>query len=235
MAKNLLSILEEVQEELEVLEEAGLPPEQGADAGAPPPKPKAPVDGEDGDGDEDDDADEDDENLSDAAPDGKGHYTADDLREIVDYVRDLIEKELKDDDDAEDGDAKEDDIGEIGLDLIYEYADMLPETVINQIVDDLKDMFEIEDTMLEKIMAEGSTFFAKSKKGPAAKAAMASMKKGFIKNIKKIKKRNSKWRNTELGKKMAALHKKIFKSTATMHKCKGKRVVHKEEALNGKI
>lgn len=185
---------------------------------------KAPVASTEGD-DVEGDEEEKEEKISDHAPDGKGHYTADDLREIIDYVRDLLEKELKDNDDEEDEDGKKkdsDDIGEIGLDLIYEYADLLPETVINQIVDDLKDMFEIEDTMLESIVTEGSAFFLKSNKGPAAKAAIKKMREFYRKNKSKILSRNRKWRSSEVGKKMADLHKKIFSG---MGKVKGKRVV----------
>lgn len=68
-------------------------------------------------------------------------YTADDLREIIDFIYDILEKENKDDKKKKEKD--------IGLDLIYEYADMIPETVINQMINDLKDMFEIEDTILD--------------------------------------------------------------------------------------
>jgi hypothetical protein len=172
----------------------------------------------------DDDDEEKEEKLTDHAPDGKGHYTPDDLREIIDYVNDLLDKE-KDKSDSDDGDDEDsDDIGEIGLDLIYEYADLLPETVINQIVDDLKDMFEIEDTMLESIISEGSAFFTKASSSPAAAAARKVMRSSYKKNKAKIKKRNGKWRNSEIGKKIAALHKKIMKGVG---KLKGKRVVAK--------
>lgn len=168
---------------------------------------------------DDEDEEEKDEKIGDHAPDGKGHYTADDLREIIDYVRDLL-KEEKDEDDEED--EEDDSMGEIGLDLIYEYADLLPETVINQIVDDLKDMFEIEDTMLENIVVEGASFFNKAKKSPAAIAARKKMREYYKQNKSKIIKRNSKWRNSLIGKKMSDLHKKIYKG---MGKVKGKRVV----------
>jgi len=166
------------------------------------------------------DEEEKDEKISDHAPDGKGHYTADDLREIIDYVRDLLKEEEEKEDDEDE--KKDDGVGEIGLDLIYEYADLIPETVINQIVDDLKDMFEIEDTMLESIVVEGASFFNKSKQGPAAKAARAKMREFYKQNKSKIIKRNSKWRNSLIGKKMSDLHKKIYKG---MGKVKGKRVV----------
>lgn len=219
MPKSLKDLLEEVQEEKELLEA------------------KPDIEEEDEDLDDEEDTDDDaepekkkDEKISDHAPDGKGHYTADDLREIIDYVRDLLEKEKEEDGDDEaetpDGDKKkkkEEDVGEIGLDLIYEYADLLPETVINQIVDDLKDMFEIEDTMLESIIAEGSAFFMKSKKGPAAVAAARKMRQYYRKNKARILARNKKWRNSLIGKKMAELHRKIFSG---MGKIKGKRVVH---------
>ena len=217
MLKNLKELFEEITQEQ--LEEA---------KGDFPPKKETPDTGgiTDNSGavdkDDDEDDDEKDEKLSDHAPDGKGHYSADDLREIIDYVKDLIEKEKDEDSDEDDEDKKSDDIGDVGLDLIYEYADLLPETVINQIVDDLKDQFEIEDTMLESIVTEGSAFFSKSKRGPAAVAAQRMQRAFYKKNIMKIKKRNSKWRNSPIGKKIAALHKKIF---AGAGKLKGKRVV----------
>lgn len=206
MSKKLRDLLEEIQEEQFDLFEA----------------PQDDVELADADADEDlDDDEEKDEKLSDHAPDGKGHYTADELREIIDYVYDVLKKE--EDEEGEEGEGKKDDIGEIGLDLIYEYADLLPETVINQIVDDLKDIFEIEDTMLESIVTEGSAFFTKSMKGPAAQAAKRKMREYYRKNKLKIKNRNKKWRNSPIGKKMAALHKKIMKGAGKVH---GKRVVH---------
>lgn len=212
MAKLLKDLLEEIQEEERLKEAKGdIDPDAGMDSPAP-----------DDLGDEDDDEDEEkEEKLTDHAPDGKGHYTPDDLREIIDYVYDVLEKEQESSDDEDGEDKKKDDIGEIGLDLIYEYADLLPETVINQIVDDLKDIFEIEDTMLEQILDEGSAFFTKGKGGPAAKAARQKMREYYRKNKSKIKKRNNKWRNSDVGKKMAALHKKIMKGVG---KLKGKRL-----------
>ena len=214
MAKLLKDLLEEIAEE-ELQEAKG---DIAPDETAPAP---APLDGGD-DLDDDDDEDKPEEKISDHAADGKGHYTPDDLREIIDYVYDVLEKELDEPASDEDGDDnKKDDIGEIGLDLIYEYADLLPETVINQIVDDLKDIFEIEDTMLEGIISEGSAFFSKGKGGPGAKAARQKMREYYRKNKSKIKKRNTKWRNSDVGKKMAALHKKIMKGVGKM---KGKRL-----------
>jgi ribosomal protein L12E/L44/L45/RPP1/RPP2 len=216
--KTFKELLEDIQQE-ELLEAKG-----DIDPAVAP----APAGAEDDlDDDEMDDDEEKDENLKDVAADGKGHYTADDLREIVDYCYTLIEKEQEEDQVDGDGDGKTaSDLGEVGLDLIYEYADLLPETVINQIVDDLKDTFEIEDTMLEGIIEEGSAFFTKSSKGPAAKAAKALLTSAYKKNKSKIKKRNKKWRNSELGAKIAALHKKIFKGAGNL---KGKRVHAKEE------
>jgi len=242
MPKSLMSILESIQEEeikleQQALAEAGdnLEPQQGDDAVQNVKDTPEDINAEDEGDDEGKD-----EKLEDHAPDGKGHYTADDLREIIDYVRHQLEEELKDDDEDDsedldnasaDGDVKQgkkkdgDDIGEIGLDLIYEYADLLPETVINQIVDDLKDMFEIEDTMLESIITEGSAFFTKAKKSPAARAAAKLMKTSYGKNKKTINKRNNKWRSTEIGKKIIGFHKKVYKG---LGKIKGKRCVHKE-------
>ena len=210
MLKSIKTLLEEIQEEqLELdLKEADAPE----------------VEPETDETDEDDEEEKEDEKVADHAPDGKGHYSADDLREIIDYVYGVLKKEDEDAGDEEDGeDKKKDDVGEIGLDLIYEYADLLPETVINQIVDDLKDIFEIEDTMLESIVEEGSAFFSKSKKGPAAKAAQKKMREFYRKNKTKIKVRNKKWRASPIGKKMAQLHRKIMKH---LGKVQGKRVVH---------
>jgi hypothetical protein len=213
MVKNLLSLLEEVSEELQ--EALPQPPEKNS------PKPSVDTK-EDGSDIEDDDEDIEDETSSKDLPEGKGHYTADDLREIIDYVKDVIEKEKEEKEDGDDED-KDDDVGEVGLDLLYEYADLLPETVINQIVDDLKDTFEIEDTMLEAIIAEGSAFFSKSRKGPAAKAASKVMRAMYRKNKTIIKKRNKKWRTSPIAQKMIALHKKAFSGLGKIH---GKRVVH---------
>jgi hypothetical protein len=220
MKKSILTMLEEIQVEKDLLEAKGdmdMAGDTGKDSSDDG---KTPVDN-----DMDDEDEEKEEKISDHLPHGKGHYSSDDLREIIDYVRDLIKKEVEDDDD---GDKKEepDDIGEVGLDLIYEYADLLPETVINQLVTDLTEMFEIEDTMLESIVTEGSAFFNKSKKGPAAKAAAKQMRAYYRKNKAAIMKRNKKWRNSEIGKKIAALHHKIFKTGMSMGKIKGKRVVH---------
>ena len=207
--KLLKDLLEEIQEEQNMLEAKDnelAPEEQPQDT-------------------DDDNDDEEDEKIQDHLSDGKGHYSPSDLREVIDYCYTLIEKEQEEDKDG-DGDGKTaSDLGEIGLDLIYEYADLLPESVVNQIVDDLKKTFEIEDTMLEGIIEEGSAFFTKSSKGPAAKAAKALMIGAYKKNKSKIKKRNSKWRGSDLGKKIAALHAKIWKSAGKM---KGKRL-HPEE------
>lgn len=213
MAKLLKDLLDE-------LNEAAPGDELGGDTINTPVKPAKPVAA----GLPDDEEEEPEEHLKDHAPDGKGHYSPDDLREIIDYVYDILDKE-KDESGAGDDDEKKEgasDVGEVGLDLIYEYADLLPETVINQIVDDLKDTFEIEDTMLESIVNEGSAFFSKSKKGPAAKAAAKILTDTYVKNKGKIKKRNSNWRNSDIGKKISALHNKIWKNAGKM---KGKRCV----------
>lgn len=219
--KKLLGLLEEIQEEKDLLE-AKPPMDDEEDD----------IDAEDGSApvDDYDDDEEEDEKIGDHAADGKGHYTADDLREIIDYVRDLLKDEKEDDDDDDDDfgddddeDDKSDQMEEIGLDLIYEYADLLPETVINQIVDDLKDMFEIEDTMLEAIVTEGSKLFNKSRKSPAAAAARKKMMEFYKKNKAKINKRNAKWRAGEHHAKMSMLHKKAYKSG--MGRIKGKRIV----------
>ena len=217
--KSLLNLLEEVAELQEAFPTA---PEKNGPAKAP--KGDIPAGGGADDDDLEDEDENPDEKAGDAAPDGKGHYTADDLREIIDYVKDVIEKEKEEKEEKEDGDEdKDDDVGEVGLDLLYEYADLLPETVINQIVDDLKDTFEIEDTMLEAIVTEGSAFFSKSKKGPAAKAASKVLRAMYRKNKTIIKKRNKKWRTSPIAQKMIALHKKAFSGLGKIH---GKRVVH---------
>lgn len=144
------------------------------------------------------------EGLDDVAPEGKGEYDADDLREVIDYVYEILDKE----DDNEENDSVE----EIGLDLIYEYADVLPDTVINQIVDDLKEMFEIEDTMLE------SALFVKSKKGKAAETAKKLMTKFYKRNKKTVKARAKSWRGSSEGKQMARLHKKVYRGGACFKK-----------------
>jgi hypothetical protein len=218
MAKLLKNLLEEI------LEEAG--DELGGTTPDMPVKPAKPTPSSAA-GLPDDEEEPEEENLKDHAPDGKGHYSPDDLREIVDYVYTIIEKENgtdgeSGDDEDDDGKKKSNDMGEVGLDLIYEYADLLPETVINQIVDDLKGIFEIDDTMLESIVNEGSAFFTKSKKGPVAQAAAKLTTDGYKKNKGKIKKRNTVWRGSDIGKKIAELHKKVWKGAGKM---KGKRAV----------
>ncbi len=142
--------------------------------------------------------DEKEPNLDDVAPEGKGEYDAEDLREVIDYVYEILDKE----DDSEDNDSVE----EIGLDLLHEYADVLPNTVINQIVDDLKEMFEIEDSMLE------SALFSKSKNGKAALMAKKITKKVYKKNIKAVKSEAKKFRTSQEGKVIANLHKQIYKN-----------------------
>lgn len=171
---------------------------------------------------ENDEDDDEPKKISDHAPTGAGHYTADDLHEIISYVKDILKKER--DEDKEDDDEEKDEHMDVGLDLLDEYADMLPETVINQIVDDLKDIFEIEDTMLESIISEGGAFFSKSTKGPAAKAAQSIMMKMYRKNHSKILARNKRWKKSDHGKLMTGLHKAFLKG---MGKIKGKRLVHK--------
>jgi len=147
-----------------------------------------------------DDDDEDAEESLDDLPQGKGDYTADDLREIIDYVYEILDKE--------DDDELNDSVGEIGLDLIYEYADVFPATVLNQLVDDLKELFEIEDTMLESIVTEG---FVKQKKGALAKQLQKKAKMYYKKNKAKLKQKAKKWRKSSHGKKVIALHKKLAK------------------------
>lgn len=152
------------------------------------------------------------EKLDDVAPDGKGEYDADDLREIIDYVYEILDKE----DDGEENDSVE----EIGLDLIYEYADVMPDTVINQLVDDLKEMFEIEDTMLE------SALFMKSKKGKGALLAKKTMTKVYKKNKKAIKSKAKSFRTSPEGKKIASMHKKAYKGL-----CKKTKRLHTPDGM----
>lgn len=152
--------------------------------------------------DEDEEIDDEDEEANiDDVPTGKGDYSADELREVIEYVYEILDKE--------DDDELNDSVGEIGLDLLDQYADLLPQTVINQIVDDLKEIFEIEDTMLESIMSEGAKFVKKAK-GPAAKAAAKKARAFYKKNKAKIKKNAKLWRKSAHGKKMVALHKKVM-------------------------
>lgn len=164
-----------------------------------------PVEGEEG-------ADPDAE-FDETAPDSEADYSADDLREIIDYVYEILDKE----DDGELNDS----VGEIGLDLLYDYADVLPQTVLNQIVADLKEIFEIEDTMLESIVTEGAAF-VKQKKGSIAKALAKKARKYYAKNKSSLKAKNKKWRKSAIGKKLIALHKKMMKKLGAK---KGKRLV----------
>jgi len=83
---------------------------------------------------DDDETEEDDEDLF---HQGTEDYSADDFREIIDYVKDLI--------DLEDDNEINNSVDEIGLALLYDYADVMPQTLINQMVEDLKEIFEIEE------------------------------------------------------------------------------------------
>lgn len=169
------------------------------------------LDGEEGAGDED--AGDEDAEFDEMAPDSETDYSPDDLREIIDYVYEILDKE----DDGELNDS----VGEIGLDLLYDYADVLPQTVVNQIVSDLKEIFEIEDTMLESIVTEGAAF-VKKKKGSIAKALAKKARKYYKKNKTDLKNKNKKWRKSAVGKKLIALHKKMMKKLGAK---KGKRLV----------
>jgi hypothetical protein len=175
----------------------------------------APVEDEETD---EDFEDEDDVNTDDV-PTGKGDYTADEVREIIDYVYDILDKE--------DDDELNESVGEIGLDLLYNYCDVMPQTMLNQIVDDLKEMFEIEDTMLESIMSEGAAF-VKKKKGTIAKAAAKKARVYYKKNKSKLKMKGAKWRKSSHGKKLIKLHKKV---QARLGDKKGMRLVTAPEAL----
>lgn len=167
--------------------------------------------------DELEDDDEDDVNTDDV-PTGKGDYTPEDFREIIDYVYDILDKE--------DDDELNESVGEIGLDLLYNYADVMPQTMLNQIVDDLKEMFEIEDTMLESIISEGAVF-VKKKKGMIAKAAAKKARLYYKKNKAKLKMKGAKWRKSSHGKKLIKLHKKV---QARLGDKKGMRLVTAPEA-----
>jgi hypothetical protein len=207
MPKNFKTLLEEAHK-IKMLAEA--PPEEDEMEDEPI------EDDEDADLDmEDPDAEEGEEDSIDSlGGDGDTDYTADDIREIIDYVYDILDKE----DDGELNDS----VGEIGLDLIYDYADAFPQTVLNQIVEDLKEIFEIEDTMLESIVTEGAVF-VKKKKGQAAKAAAKKSRQYYKKNKGNLKKRNKSWRKSAIGKKLIALHKKMMKKMGKAKK--GKRLV----------
>lgn len=214
MKKSFKDLLEELEESK--LYEAGKedPPEENAG-------------NDDVDSDDDDDDEEKDEPSAKELPDmdKKNQYTADDLKELIAYVQDLLKKEHEedgDDDDDDDDKKKDDKFEDIGLDLISEYADLMSNSLINQIVNDLKSVFEINDSMLESVISEGGAFFNKSQSGPAAQAAKLVMRQYYRKNKAKILKRNKKWRNSEIGKRMIALHKKIMSGMGM----KGKHVVH---------
>lgn len=168
---------------------------------------------------EDDEFEDEDDINTDDVPTGKGDYTADEFREIIDYVYDILDKE--------DDDELNESVGEIGLDLLYNYADALPQTVLNQVVDDLKEMFEIEDTMLESVVTEGAAF-VKKKKGAVAKAAAKMAKKYYKKNKSKLKLKGAKWRKSSHGKKLIKLHKKV---QARLGDKKGMRLVTAPEQV----
>jgi len=173
---------------------------------------KPPV--EDDDELEDEELEDDDEGSdldTEEVPSGEADYTPDEFREIIDYVYEIL--------DREDDDELNDSVGEIGLDMLYNYADVLPQTVINQIIEDLKEMFEIQDTMLESVLAEG---FVKQKKGTVAKLAKKLAAKAYKRNKSKIKLKAKKWRKSARGKKIVALHKKLFKRLGSK---KGMRLV----------
>jgi len=171
--------------------------------------------------------DEDDEDAeldtSDQPADGND-YSADDLREIIDYVYEVMDEE----DDGEINDS----VGEIGLDLIYEYCDTFPQAAINQIVTDLKQIFEIEDSMMESIIAEGAVF-VKSKKGAVAKQLKKKAKQYYKKNKAKVKMAAKKWRKSASGKKAINLHKKILKKFKGKMR-KGMRLVTDPDAIAAK-
>lgn len=178
---------------------------------------------EQSDSDDLEDADTDktpEQELDDEAPIGSGDYTGDDLREIIDYVYDILDRE-------DDGQLN-DSVGEIGLDLLYDYADMLPQTIINQIVEDLKEIFEIDDTVIESIVTEGAVF-VKKKTGALAKAIKKKAKQYYKKNKANLKMKNKKWRKSAIGKRLIALHKKILKKFG---KRKGKRLVTAPTEIN---
>lgn len=155
---------------------------------------------DDVDTEEDDEFDDEDDVNTDDVPTGKGDYTPDEFREIIDYVYDILDKE--------DDDELNESVGEIGLDLLYNYADVMPQTMLNQIIDDLKEMFEIADTMLESIVTEGAKF-VKKKKGMIAKAASKKARMYYKKNKSKLKLKGAKWRKSSHGKKLIKLHKKV--------------------------
>lgn len=205
--KNIKTLLEEIEKEKELLE-------AGEDMEQPEAQPKAP------DESSEDDEDAPEEKLEDYLHQGKSDYTPEDLIEIVKYCETLIEKE--NDENDEDGEKKgNSDLGEIGLDLIAAYAQMMPSTVISQIIHDLQDIFELEDTMLESVITEGASFFTNAKNSPAKKAAKELMINSYKKNKTKIDKRNDKWKYSDIAKKIAKFHKLAFKG---LGKIKGKKL-----------
>ncbi|NCP97680.1 hypothetical protein GW796_05495 [archaeon] len=157
---------------------------------------------------DDDETEEDDEDLF---HQGTEDYSADDFREIIDYVKDLI--------DLEDDNEINNSVDEIGLALLYDYADVMPQTLINQMVEDLKEIFEIEDEMMESLVTEG---FVKKKKGVLARKKSIKAAKIYKAKKAKIKLRASKWRRSARGKKVISIHKKLQKR---LGKRKGMRLV----------
>ncbi len=162
------------------------------------------------------DDEDDEESISDEDMPADGDdYTPDDLREVIDYVYEILDEE----DDGEVNDS----VGEVGLDLMYEYCDTFPQATINQIVKDLKDTFEIEDSVMESIVTEGAVF-VKSKKGAVAKALKKKAKMYYKKNKAKVKMAAKKWRKSATGKKVIKLHQKMLKKFKGKMK-KGMRLV----------
>ena len=95
----------------------------------------------------------------------------------------------------------------------------MPDTLINQLVDDLKEMFEIEDTMLEAL-------FTKSKKGKGAQLVKKTMTKVYKKNKKSIKSKAKAFRTSQEGKKIVKMHKKAYKGL-----CKKTKRLHTPDGI----
>lgn len=186
MPKNFYDVLKETKEEMELITEKDDMDDLGSD-------------------DEPDDMDNDEDfgdeekprepGISDLAPDGENKYDAEDLCEIIDMVYEILDKE--------DDDEENESVEEIGLDLWREYSNLLPETVINQVISDLRETFDIDDQILES--------FGKSKTSPAMLAAKKLMHKHYKRNKKKLVARVKAWRVSKEGKSLIRAHKQAFK------------------------
>lgn len=140
-------------------------------------------------------------------PSEKTNYSSDDFREILNYVYEILDQE-----DEEDKGGQNDTSSQIGIDLLIEYADGIPQQIINNMVADLKEIFDIEDEFIDDTDDEPvSEGFVKQKKGSAAKLTRKKARLRYKKNRAKLKMKAKKWRKTSGAKRAMKLHKKLFK------------------------